>query len=98
MRNEPGRLGHEVLSDACMFQCDDHHRFGSGTGEQPISWHCGTGSFDDGMTWHGYQIDMDSWAKGTMLEVEPAVVLFVYGGWNSPSQLRYQCLRVTKED
>jgi len=53
-------------------------------------------SFDNEMTWHGYQIDTGSWANGTMFEVEPAVVLFVYGGWNSPSQLRYQFLRVTK--
>jgi len=32
-----------------------------------------------------------------MFEVEPDVVLFVYGGWNLPSQLRYQFQRVTKE-
>ncbi len=52
-------------------------------------------SFDDGMTWRCCQIDTALWANGSMYEIEPDVVLFVYGGLNEPHQLRYQVLRVT---
>ena len=54
-------------------------------------------SYDDGMTWHCYGIDTCLWANGAMYEIEPDVVLFVYGGWDTVTQMRYQILRVTPE-
>lgn len=54
-------------------------------------------SYDNGMSWQGYVIDTCGWANGAMYEIEPDVVLFVYGGWEKPRQLRYQILRVTPE-
>jgi len=53
-------------------------------------------SYDSGMTWQFHQVDATSWANGAMYEIEPDVVLFVYGGWNQPMQLRYQIIRVTE--
>ncbi|MBM4005444.1 MAG: DUF1080 domain-containing protein [Planctomycetes bacterium] len=55
-------------------------------------------SRDEGMTWQFHQIDQASWANGAMLEVEPDVVLFVYGGPSIPPQLRYQLIRVTSNN
>ena len=55
-------------------------------------------SRDDGMTWQCYQIDTGTWANGAMIEVEPDVVLFVYGGKNQPQQLRRLLLRVTADN
>ena len=55
-------------------------------------------SRDDGMTWQCYQVDTGIWANGAMIEVEPDVVLFVYGGKNQPQQLRRQLLRVTEDN
>jgi hypothetical protein len=52
-------------------------------------------SRDSGMTWNFYVIDNAIWANGAMFEVEPDLVLFLYGGLNSPQQLRGQFLRVT---
>lgn len=53
-------------------------------------------SHDSGMTWKCYMIDASGgWANGAMYELEPDVVLFIYGGWNTPDQLRCQVLRVT---
>jgi hypothetical protein len=50
---------------------------------------------DDGMTWdEGTYIDTSIWAMGSMCEVEPDVVLFIYmDSWQGP--LRAQLLRVT---
>ncbi len=52
-------------------------------------------SHDDGMTWQCTEIDAATWANGAMYEVEPNVVLFIYGGPDSPRQMRAQLLRVT---
>ena len=52
-------------------------------------------SRDGGMTWNFYQIDTASWANGAMFEIEPDVVLFIYGGLDSPERLRYQIMRIT---
>ncbi len=55
-------------------------------------------SQDDGMTWQCYRIDNSAiWANGAMYEVAPDVVLFVYGGPDSPQEMRAQLLRVTSE-
>jgi hypothetical protein len=48
------------------------------------------------MTWKFHVIDNAIWANGAMFEVEPDLVLFIYGGLNSPQQLRGQFLRVTE--
>jgi hypothetical protein len=53
-------------------------------------------SRDGGMTWNFYQVDTATWANGAMLEIEPDVVLFTYGGWSSPERLRYQIMRLTQ--
>ena len=37
------------------------------------------------------------WANGAMIEVKPDEVLFLYGGWNNPQQLRMQRLKVTAD-
>ena len=55
---------------------------------------------DDGMTWDGggggTYIDTSIWAMGSMLEVEPNLVLYMY--WDSwRSKLRAQFIRVTPE-
>ena len=55
-------------------------------------------SHDHGMTWTGYNIDNAAWANGAMLEVEPNVVLFIYGGKMSPTSLHAQFIRVTDAD
>jgi len=54
-------------------------------------------SFDDGMSWRCYRIDTAFWANGTMYEVEPDLVLFVYGGKSSDRQARAQLIRVTED-
>ena len=60
-------------------------------------------SHDDGMTWKCFRIDTCVWANGAMYEVEPDVVLYVYGGKCVPEPkdsgkfLRGQLLRVTSE-
>lgn len=51
-------------------------------------------SRDNGYTWQCHQTDTAAWANGSMLEVEPDVVLYVYGG---RQELRYQRLRVTPD-
>ncbi len=51
-------------------------------------------SHDDGMTWQCYRIDTATWANGAMFEVEPDVVVFLYGG---KGELRRQRLRVTAD-
>jgi hypothetical protein len=43
-------------------------------------------SHDHGYTWRFHQIDTVGWANGGMLEIEPDVVLFLYGGRH---ELRY---------
>ena len=53
-------------------------------------------SRDGGMTWNFYQIDTATWANGAMFEIEPDVVLYIYGGWASPERLRYQIMRLTQ--
>jgi len=53
-------------------------------------------SYDSGMTWRFHQVDTATWANGAMCEIDPDVVLFVYGGWDSLRQLRYQIIRVTE--
>ena len=52
-------------------------------------------SRDGGMTWNFCQIDTASWANGAMFEIEPDVVLFIYGGLSSPDRLRHQIMRLT---
>jgi hypothetical protein len=52
-------------------------------------------SHDGGMTWKGYTIDNVCWSNGAMFEVEPNVVLFIYGGKFEPLELRGQFIRVT---
>jgi len=54
-------------------------------------------SYDGGMTWRCYQVDTAGWSNGAMLEVEPDVVLWVYGGKGSPEQLRAQLIRITPD-
>jgi len=54
-------------------------------------------SYDDGMTWRCTETDSATWAQGGMIEVEPDVVLHIYGGPDNPRQLRGQLLRVTPE-
>ena len=51
-------------------------------------------SRDNGYTLQCHQIDTAAWANGSMLEVEPDVVLYVYGG---RKELRCQRLRVTPD-
>jgi len=52
-------------------------------------------SLDGGLTWdHGTTIDSGLWTMGSMVEVEPDVVLYLY--WDTPCTLmRGQFLRVT---
>jgi len=54
-------------------------------------------SRDDGMTWQGYSIDSACWANGAMFEVEPDVVLYIYGGKDSARELRGQLIRITPD-
>lgn len=54
-------------------------------------------SRDDGMTWKCYRIDSAIWANGSMYEVAPDVVLFIYGGPDNPREMRGMFLRVTPE-
>jgi hypothetical protein len=54
-------------------------------------------SVDDGMTWQGYTIDSAIWANGAMFEIEPNVVLFLYGGKDGPTELRAQIIRITTD-
>ena len=62
-------------------------------------------SYDDGMTWKCYRIDTACYANGAMLEVEPDVVFYAYGGKyltkavskQTASELRGMFLRVTPE-
>ena len=49
------------------------------------------------MTWQCYQIDTACWANGAMFEVEPDVVLYVYGALNKPMSLRRQLMQVTPD-
>ncbi len=51
-------------------------------------------SHDDGMTWQGYRVGTDMWAMGSMLEVKPDVVLYVYMDTRG-TYARAQFLRVT---
>lgn len=51
-------------------------------------------SFDAGMSWQTWQVDRSSWAMGTMFEVKPDLVLWVYmDNWGGDA--RAQFLRVT---
>jgi len=52
-------------------------------------------SLDNGMTWKTYQIDTEAWAMGYMYEVEPDVVLWIYG--SGARQLRSQYIRITSD-
>ena len=52
-------------------------------------------SHDEGMTWKGYMIDNAIWANGAAFEVEPDIVLYLYGGPDNPRQLRGQFLQIT---
>jgi len=54
-------------------------------------------SRDHGMTWQFYQIDQAANANGTMYELEPDLVIFVYAALSDPPQSRYQLIRVTPE-
>ncbi|MSO21660.1 MAG: DUF1080 domain-containing protein [Acidobacteria bacterium] len=54
-------------------------------------------SHDGGMSWKCFQVDTAAWSNGAMLEVEPNVVLWIYGGRNKPRQLRAQRIRVTDD-
>ena len=52
-------------------------------------------TWDDGMTWYGgTYIDTSIWAMGSLVEVKPNVILFVYMDcWGGP--LRAQYIRIT---
>jgi hypothetical protein len=52
-------------------------------------------SRDGGMSWTCYRIDTCAWANGAMIEVEPDIVAFLYGG---KGELRGQLLKVTSEE
>ena len=62
-------------------------------------------SYDNGMTWKCYRIDTALYANGAMLEVEPDVVFYAYGGKyltkavskQTASELRGMFLRVTPD-
>ena len=51
-------------------------------------------SHDGGMTWRSYRIDQTIWANGTVFEVEPDVVLYVY---MTKGRLRGQFIRITPD-
>ena len=52
-------------------------------------------SWDGGMTFSAWTIDVSSiWGNGGAVEVEKDVVLVVYGGPNTPDQLRTQRVRI----
>ena len=53
-------------------------------------------SHDDGITWKGYRIGTDTWAMGSMIEVEPDVILYVYMD-SRGKHARAQYLRVTPD-
>ena len=53
-------------------------------------------SHDDGITWKGYRIGTDIWAMGSMIEVEPDLILYVYMD-SSYKHARAQYLRVTAD-
>ncbi|MEX0613340.1 MAG: sialidase family protein, partial [Pirellulales bacterium] len=53
-------------------------------------------SHDDGMSWQGYRIGTDVWAMGSMIEVKPDVLLYVYMD-SRGSHARAQFLRVTAD-
>jgi hypothetical protein len=53
-------------------------------------------SRNGGMTWNFYQVDTAGMANAAMIEIEPDVVLFTYGGLFSPGSLRYQIMRLTE--
>lgn len=53
-------------------------------------------SYDSGMVWKHYRVDTVIWAGGTMFEVEPNVVLWVYMGEYPPdTDARAQFVRIT---
>ena len=52
-------------------------------------------SRDGGMSWTCYRVDTCGWANGAMIEVEPDIVAFLYGG---KGNLRGQLLKVTPDD
>jgi hypothetical protein len=54
-------------------------------------------SYDDGITWQCYRIDTPFYANGTMYEVEPDLVMFVYDAKYSHPRQRAQLIRVTEE-
>jgi hypothetical protein len=53
-------------------------------------------SFDDGITWQGYRIGTDAWAMGSMLEVAPDVILYIFMD-SRGGPARGQFLRVTPD-
>ena len=58
-----------------------------------LGLHC---SFDGGMAWKTWQVDRSFWAMGTMYEVEPDLILWVYMD-NRAGNARGQFIRVTKD-
>jgi hypothetical protein len=54
-------------------------------------------SRDGGMTWQGFKIDNAIWANGATFEVEPDVVLYIYGGRSNPSEMRGQIIKITPD-
>ena len=58
-----------------------------------LGLHC---SFDDGKSWQTWQADRSFWAMGTMYEVEPDLILWVYMD-NRAGNARGQFIRVTKD-
>ena len=54
-------------------------------------------SFDSGMTWKPYRVDTAGlWAMGTMYEVEPNLVFYVYMDLYG-SSMRAQFLRINAD-
>ena len=55
-------------------------------------------SRDNGMTWRCYKIDNTVWANGATYEVEPDVVLYIYGaGYGAQSAMRGQLIKITPD-
>ena len=57
---------------------------------------------DDGFTWRAFVIDVRAgWAQGSLIEVEPNVLAYIYGAWGPgggglPYQMHSQMMRVAE--
>jgi hypothetical protein len=53
-------------------------------------------SHDQGITWQHYRVATDNWAMGVMHEVEPDLVLYVYGAGDDGA-VRAQFLKIKSD-